>query len=92
VVPGGGILPDGSRWIGCRKDSFFLPYRLLSHRFREKFLRQLRQAFRHGTLRFNGEFRSLASPAAFEALCEEAANIEWVVHIKPPFGGPLLTA
>ena len=25
VVPGGGISPDGSRWIACRKDSFFLP-------------------------------------------------------------------
>jgi hypothetical protein len=49
---------------------------------------QLRQAFRHGTLRFTGELRSLASPAAFEALCEKAAKIEWVVHIKPPFGGP----
>jgi len=88
VVPGGGISPDGSRWIACRKDSFFLPYLVLSHRFRKKFLWQLRQAFRHGALRFNGELRCLAAPAAFEALCEEAANIEWVVHIKPPFGGP----
>jgi hypothetical protein len=88
VVPGGGISPDGSRWIACRKDSFFLPYLLLSQRFRKKFLSQLRQAFRHGVLRFTGELRSLASPAAFEALCEKAANIEWVVHIKPPFGGP----
>ena len=35
-----------------------------------------------------GELRSLASPAAFEALCEKAAKIEWVVHVKPPFGGP----
>lgn len=48
----------------------------------------MRQAFRHGALRFTGELRSLASPAAFEAMCEQAAKIEWVVHIKPPFGGP----
>jgi len=88
VVPGGGISPDGSRWIACRKDSFFLPYLLLSQRFRKKFLGQLRQAFRHGTLRFIGELQSLASPPAFEAMCEQAAKIEWVVHIKPPFGGP----
>ena len=87
-MPGGGISPDGSRWIACRKDSFFLPYLLLSQRFRKKFLCQLRQAFRHGTLRFTGQLRSLASPAAFEALCEKATKIEWVVHIKPPFGGP----
>ena len=88
IVPGGGISPDGSRWIACRKDSFFLPVRLLSHRFRKKFLRQLRQAFRHGALRFTGQLRSLASAHAFEAMCEQAAKIEWVVHIKPPFGGP----
>ena len=88
VVPGGGISPDGSRWIACRKDSFFLPVRLLSHRFRKKFLWQLRQAFRHGALHFTGELRPLACPAAFEALCEKAANIQWVVHMKPPFGGP----
>jgi hypothetical protein len=25
VVPGGGISLDGSRWIECRKSSFFLP-------------------------------------------------------------------
>ena len=39
VVPGGGISPDGSRWIACRKSSFFLPVRVLSCRFRKKFLR-----------------------------------------------------
>src|SRR6202165_2060882 len=88
IVPGGGISPDGSRWIACRKDSFFLPYLLLSQRFRKKFLWQLRQALRHGALRFTGELRSLASPTAFEALCEKASKIEWVVHSKPPFGGP----
>ncbi len=88
VVPGGGISPDGSRWIACRKDSFFLPYLLLSQRFRKKFLQQLQQAFRHGALRFTGDQESLACPAAFEALCEKAAKIQWVVHIKPPFGGP----
>jgi hypothetical protein len=88
VVPGGGISPDGARWIACRKDSFFLPHLVLSHRFRKKFLWQLRQAFRHGVLRFDGELQSLASPAAFQALCEKANEMEWVVHVKPPFGGP----
>lgn len=88
VVPGGGISPDGSRWIACRKDSFFLPVRLLSHRFRKKFLSQLRHAFLRGALHFHGELRSLAGPAAFELLCDEAAHIDWVVYSKAPFGGP----
>jgi hypothetical protein len=87
VVPGGGISLDGSRWIGCRKSSFFLPVRVLSHRFRKSFLRALRRAFRKGILRFHGEMKSLSDPAAFQALCDQTAAIDWVVHVKPPFGG-----
>jgi hypothetical protein len=30
----------------------------------------------------------LAQPAAFEALCQQAGQIEWVVYAKRPFGGP----
>ena len=88
VVPGGGISPDGARWIHCRKSSFFLPVRLLSHRFRKLFLRSLRRAFRKSALHFHGELNPLSEPAAFQALCKTAATIDWVVHVKPPFGGP----
>src|SRR5271157_4291394 len=88
VVPGGGISPDGSRWIACPKSSFFLPVRVLSHRFRKIFLRSLRSAFRKGMLCFRGELHPLADPAQFQLLCEQASAIKWVVHVKPPFGGP----
>src|SRR5580658_5620680 len=88
VVPGGGLSPDGSRWIACRKDSFFLPYKVLSRLFRKLFLLALEIAFRKGQLHLSGELRDLAKPAAFQAMCEQAAKMEWVVHIKPPFGGP----
>jgi len=88
VVPGGGISLDGARWIGCRKSSFFLPVRVLSHRFRKCFLRALRRAFHNGSLRFHGELAALSEPAAFHALCKKAAASDWVVHVKPPFGGP----
>jgi len=88
IVPGGGLSPDGSRWIACRKDSFFLPYKVLSRLFRKLFLLSLGKAFRKGRLHLSGELRDLAKPAAFQSLCEKAANLEWVVHLKPPFGGP----
>src|ERR1700681_3654127 len=88
VVPGGGLSPDGSRWIACRKSSFFLPVRVLSRRFRKTFLRSLQSAFRKGRLRFHGELHSLADPAQFQLLCQQASAIQWVVHVKPPFGGP----
>lgn len=88
VVPGGGISPDGDRWIGCKNASFFLPVRVLSSRFRNLFLIYLRRAFRAGRLKFYGEMAGLAQPAAFDALCRAARRSNWVVFAKPPFGGP----
>ena len=87
VVPGGGISPDGSRWIGC-KHSFFLPVRVLSCLFKKKFLIYLRKSFHLGKLKFHGEMAGLSEPAAFEALCQQANRTGWVVYAKPPFGGP----
>jgi hypothetical protein len=86
VVPGGGISADNCRWIACRK-SFFLPVRVLSRLFRKKFLTYLRRAFQKGKLQFHGELEPLAQPAAFEALCQQAGQLEWVVYAKPPFAG-----
>jgi hypothetical protein len=40
IVPGGGLSPDGSRWIACRP-GFFLPVRVLSRLFRRLFLEGL---------------------------------------------------
>ena len=88
VVPGGGLSRDGVSWIGCRKPSYLLPIEVLGSRFRNVFLRYLKEAFEEGRLRFYGEMAGLAKPAAFARLCCEAKRIKWVVHAKPPFGGP----
>jgi hypothetical protein len=87
VVPGGGLSPDQSRWISCRK-SFFLPVKVLSRFFRKRFLIHLCRAFQQGKLQFRGSLESLSEPAAFEALCFQAGQTEWIVYAKPPFGGP----
>jgi hypothetical protein len=87
VVPGGGISPDGSRWIACRP-GFFLPVRVLSTVFRGKFLALLRHAFDRGRLSFHGKQTVLADAGAFQRLLAASAQTEWVVYAKPPFGGP----
>ena len=87
VVPGGGIAPDGKRWIACRP-GFFLPVRVLSRLFRRLFLQHLHQAFHAGQLRFTGQLEPLRAPEAFRAYLAPAAQAEWVVYAKPPFGGP----
>src|SRR3954449_11623682 len=64
VVPGGGLSPDGSRWIPCRS-GFFLPVRVLSRVFRGKFLSMLETAFNQGKLAFHGKLAALADPTEF---------------------------
>ena len=40
IVPGGGLAPDGERWVAC-KPGFFLSVRVLSRLFRRRFLEEL---------------------------------------------------
>ena len=58
IVPGGGLSPDGSRWIAC-KPGFFLPVRVLSRLFRRLFLDRL-AAPRGRRLVFFGDLAPLA--------------------------------
>jgi hypothetical protein len=66
IVPGGGLLPDGSRWIACRP-SFFLPVRVLSRLFRRLFLEGLAALKEAGRLVFFGDLAPLADQRAFDA-------------------------
>ena len=87
VVPGGGISPDGKRWIACRP-GFFLPVRVLSRLFRRLFLGLLRQAFEGEALQFFNAMAPLQDAQAFEKFLAPTASAEWVVYAKAPFGGP----
>ena len=87
VVPGGGLSPDGTRWIACRP-AFFLPVRVLSRLFRGKFLALLRGAFEQGKLSFHGTLAALADAGAFRRALAATGRAEWIVYAKPPFGGP----
>ncbi len=87
VVPGGGLSPDGRRWIPCRP-GFFLPVRVLSRLFRRLFLEALDQAFAAGHLRFSASLAALQDPQAWTEYLAPTRTAEWVVYAKPPFGGP----
>ncbi len=66
IVPGGGLSPDGSRWIAC-KPGFFLPVRVLSRLFRRLFLEGLADLHEAGRLAFFGDLAPLADRRAFAA-------------------------
>src|SRR6202008_5060122 len=87
IVPGGGLSPDGERWIACRP-GFFLPVRVLSRLFRRRFLEALAEAHRRGQLQFFGEYTGLADPATFARWLAPPRTCEWVVYAKRPFAGP----
>jgi len=87
IVPGGGIAPDQTRWVACRP-GFFLPVHVLSRRFRDVFVSQLRAVLTAGELRLSGALTALEDPATRTALLDKLACIDWVVFAKPPFAGP----
>jgi hypothetical protein len=87
IVPGGGITPDGARWVSCRP-GFFLPVRVLSRLFRRLFLEKLLAAHEAGLLRFFGDRAHLDDASAFAAYLTPLRKSEWVVYSKRPFGGP----
>jgi len=87
IAPGGGISPDGQRWIACRP-GFFLPVRVLSRLFRRLFLEMLVAAHDAGHLQFFTDHAHLAEGDAFAAYLTPLRRAEWVVYSKRPFGGP----
>lgn len=87
IAPGGGLSPDGSRWIACRP-GFFLPVRVLSRLFRRLFLEGLAAFNAYGRLSFQGDLAHLAKANAFAAMLAPLRRADWVVYAKRPFGGP----
>ena len=87
VVPGGGLSPDGSKWIACRP-RYFLTVEVLSALFRRLFLQMLVAAHDAGRLHFFGDHSRLADKAAFKAYLRPLREIDCVVYTKKPFAGP----
>ncbi len=87
VVPGGGLAPDGSKWICCR-DGFFLSVRVLSRLFRRLFLEYLINVFDAGKLEFFSSLQSLRDRSSFLDHLAPLRKAEWVVYAKRPFAGP----
>jgi len=87
VIPGGGISPDGRRWIACR-NGFFLSVHVLSRLFRRLFLEHLQAAFNSGQLQFFSALQKLQQEHAFSRYLAPVRNAEWYVYAKRPFAGP----
>jgi hypothetical protein len=78
-VPGGGLTDDG-KWKYTRK-KFFIPVKVLSKKFRGKFLALMRAA----ELRFGGSIDHLNNQAEYDSFVALLYRKEWVTYCKPPF-------
>lgn len=87
IVPGGGLSPDGARWVASRP-GFLLPVRVLSRLFRHLFLEGLTRLHKAGKLTLFGDLSELADPDTFQTHLAPLRKANWVVYAKPPFGGP----
>src|SRR3954466_12531087 len=87
IVPGGGISPDGERWVPARP-AFLLPVRVLARLSRRLFLDGLVALHAAGRLRFFGDRAGLGDGQAFRRQLAPTRKLDWVVYAKPPFGGP----
>lgn len=88
VVPGGGLSPDGTRWIAA-SHKYFLPRKALSIVYRAKFLDLLYRAYAAGDIDCRGKLSPLSNPVAFKRHLASSKRHNWVVYTKRPFGGPV---
>ena len=86
VVPAGGLSPDGRRWVSS-EPGYLLPVKVLSAKFRGKFLALLKQAYRDG-LRLPPALAKLSDERTFNRWLTPLYKRDWVVYAKRPFGGP----
>jgi len=86
IVTGGGLSPTKNRWISCQK-GFFLPVRVMSKLFRNKFLDYLKKSYESGELAFYDSMGYLRQPKAFHLFRKQFYQKKWVVYCKPPFNG-----
>lgn len=79
IVPAGGIDKLG-KWRDSKK-KFFIPVRVLSRKFRGKFLYYLKKA----KLEFYGKNDYLNNRQNFDELIAKMYNKEWISYCKKPF-------
>lgn len=84
IVPSGGLSASGVRWINSKK-KFFIPVRVLSKKFKGKFIAYLQNAYFSKELKFMGEIEELSKTDVFLYFMKDLRQKEWVVYCKPPF-------
>lgn len=84
VIMAGG-LTKLNKWQSS-SHKFFIPVRVLSKKFRGKFLHYLKEYYREGKLKFHGQAARLRH--AFQALLDTCYSKAWYSYCQETFDGP----
>ena len=87
IVPGGGISLDGLKFVTSSK-KFFIPVKVLSSKFKGKFLFHLKNLFNENKLSFFNEALPLKNINNFQNLIDTLYTMNWVVFCKKTFKTP----
>lgn len=83
IMPAGGLSFDKGHWVHThKKNDFFIHYKVLSSKFRGKFLDLLKQAYS------KGELTLIAGKSKFAGFTDMRYKKQWVVNIQKPLGKP----
>jgi Putative transposase/Transposase zinc-binding domain len=88
VIPAGGLAPDHHHWVNSRHQ-FFLPVKALRRVFRRKFIDGLKRLYRRKKIGCAGPAAVFSERKQFAKLVGRLRRQDWVVYVKPAFGGPL---
>lgn len=83
IVPSGGLSTTG-KWVSSKK-KFFIPVKVLSRKFRGKFLYYFKQLYYQNKFEFHGGLDYLSINTEFEALLSSLYSKEWIAYCKPSF-------
>lgn len=87
IVPGGGLSLNGLDFVTSRK-KFFIPVKVLSLKFKGKFLFNFKNLFKQGKLLFFNASSYLKDENNFQDLINILYKMNWVVFCKKPFKTP----
>jgi hypothetical protein len=89
IMPAGGLSFNKKHWVQVgKKDGFFIHYKVLSEKFRGKFLAFVKEAFDKGELEFKWGLGKIKGPVQFTRFLTPLYRKNWVVNIQAPMGNP----
>ncbi|MDD2290594.1 MAG: IS91 family transposase [Bacteroidales bacterium] len=83
-----GGLTKLNQWRSSSK-KFFIPVKVLSKKFRGKYLYYLKQHYHQDQLKFYGDAEKYSDPKSFQELIDRCYAKDWYTYTKRTFSGPL---